>query len=136
MKKSKQIKYKHLECPICLQKIRHKIETNCMHIFCDICILKHVVMKNTCPICRTECDYEYVTNQIKVKRQKFLMKKLKPYVRQNVPVTRDPYPITLYPIYIPRRIPASIMMISLFIVEIYIILHVVVFIAESVADMI
>jgi|LauGreSBDMM110SN_4_FD.fasta_scaffold24667_2 hypothetical protein len=137
MKKSKQITYKKVECPICLRRIKYQIETNCMHSFCDICIMKHLIMKNTCPMCRTECDYEYVTNQIKVKRQPVLMKKLTPLVTPNVAVTREHiHPMTIYSSFIPQRVPASIMMISLFIVEIYIILHVVVFIAESVADMI
>jgi len=139
MKKSKRIKYKKLECPICLQKIKHKIETNCMHSFCDICIMKHLIMNNTCPMCRTECDYEYVINQIKVKRQTFLMKKLTPHVRPNVPVTTvtsdHVHPMNIYSRFIPLHLPASIMMISLFIIEIYIILHVIVLVTETVVSM-
>jgi hypothetical protein len=137
MKKSKQIKYKKVECPICLRRIKYKIETNCMHSFCDICIMKHLIMKNTCPMCRTECDYTYITNQIKTKRQTVLMKKLTPIVRQNIPNTREQAnEMTQYSRFIPRRVPASIMMISLFIVEIYIILHVVVFIAQTITSII
>jgi hypothetical protein len=137
MKKSKQINYKKIECPICLRRIKYKIETNCMHTFCDICIVKHLMNKNTCPMCRTKCDYEYVTTQIRVKRQKYLMKKLLPPVTSNSTyIMREPIqPMSVYSRFIPQHLPASIIMISLFTVEVCIVIYIVVVITQNVMTM-
>jgi len=134
MKKSKNIKYKKLECPICLQIIKYKIETNCNHHFCDICIMKHLVMKNTCPMCRTECDYEYVTNQIKVKRQKHIMKKLSAMVILNAPVTGEQMNRMAHYSPMPEQIYASVFIICIFILKVYIVIYLVSFISEKVLD--
>ncbi len=43
-------------CPICNEKITdiNKIELECMHIFCTICIEKWFKSKKSCPVCREE----------------------------------------------------------------------------------
>lgn len=48
------------ECPICLENIdgsNNYIATinECMHSFCDICLIKHLKTRFLCPLCRTEC---------------------------------------------------------------------------------
>ena len=134
MKKSKQIQYKKVECPICLRRIKYKIETNCMHSFCDICIMKHLIMKNTCPMCRSDCNYEYITNQIKVKRQPVLMKKLSEMVRLNAPVRVEQVNRMAHYSPMPEYIYASVFMICIFIIKAYIVIYLIVFISETVLE--
>lgn len=70
-------KSKKDECPICLQNIKTQIKTNCNHIFCDICILRHLNISNTCPMCRAECYIIHITCQITERRKKTIIKLLK-----------------------------------------------------------
>jgi hypothetical protein len=136
-----------MECPICLQKIKYKIKTKCKHTFCDICIVKQLMIKNICPICRRVCDYEYITDRISIKRQKFLMKKLITPVEINHIDTntmrdrdRDIQPIqrqsmTIYSRFIPQYVPTSSMVISLFIINSFIIIYIVIVISQAVESM-
>jgi hypothetical protein len=47
------------ECPICFETIKKDeyIITNCLHIFCQKCIVRHIIIGNneTCPCCRQLC---------------------------------------------------------------------------------
>lgn len=138
-----------MECPICLQKIKYKIKTKCKHTFCDICIVKQLMIKNICPICRRVCDYEYITDRISIKRQKFLMKKLITpieinHIDINTMRDRDIQPIqnqnqnqtmTIYSRFIPQYVPTSSMIISLFIINSFIIIYIVVIISQTVESM-
>ena len=65
-----------IECPICLQPVKNTITTHCNHTYCDLCIINHLMIRNTCPICRSVCDYNQIMNQIKQNREKILIKKL------------------------------------------------------------
>ncbi len=65
-----------IECPICLQPVKNTITTHCNHIYCDLCIINHLMIRNTCPICRSVCNYNQIMNQIKQNREKILIKKL------------------------------------------------------------
>ena len=131
--KTKQITYRKEkekekdECPICLQKIKKKniIQTECSHRFCDICIVKHLMIKNTCPMCRTVCDYEYITDQISSKRQGFMMRKLiQPVTENNIHIMREPVqPINVYARFIHQQLPASIIMIVFLLFEVSIITY-------------
>lgn len=137
----KKIKYKEkYECPICLEIIKYKIKTGCKHIFCDICIVKNLMINDTCPICRRECDYEHITHQISLKRQKFLMKKLAQPVENintmtNTRIQQDQQ-IYIYSRFIPQYISVSIRMMIFFVIEIIIIIYVVVVISRTVVNMI
>lgn len=113
MKTSREIKYKNNECPICLQKIKYKIKTGCGHSFCDKCIVKYLLIKNTCPMCRTHCDFDYIVYQIKPKRQRRLL---------NPIPTPSFEPVQQINIF-PQHFPGSIVMIIIFIVELYILTY-------------
>jgi hypothetical protein len=126
-------KEKH-ECPICLRKIKYRIKTQCKHMFCDICIVKHLMMKDVCPMCRTVCNYEYITQQIRVKRQKYLMRKLIPPV-ETTHIQEPIQPISVYSRFIPMYLPASIIMIALFTIELIIVIYLAVVITETVISM-
>lgn len=65
-----------IECPICLQPVKNTITTHCNHTYCDLCITNHLMIRNTCPICRGVCNYNQIVNQIKPNREKILIKKL------------------------------------------------------------
>jgi len=47
------------ECPICYDTIKPNdyVITKCCHIFCQECIIKHIIIGNNhfCPYCRREC---------------------------------------------------------------------------------
>jgi hypothetical protein len=134
--KEKDKEIKKIECPICLQKLKYKIDTECKHTFCDICIVKHLMIKNTCPMCRKECDYEYITHQINSKRQKIIMRKLLPPVTINNIHTEIVQPMNIYSRFFPQHLPASIIMISIFIVEVYIIICLIIIITQTITTMI
>ena len=142
MKISKEITYKKEknkhECPICLQKIKYKIESNCDHIFCDMCIIQHLMIKNTCPMCRQLCDYDYITKQVKPKRRKILMKKLiQPTTTvNNIPIIRNQVQqMNIYSRFIPQPLPVSIIMISIFLIELLLVIYGVIIIADTVINM-
>lgn len=65
-----------IECPICLQPVKNTITTHCNHIYCDSCIIDNLMIRNTCPMCRSACNYDQIMNQIKPNREKTLIKKL------------------------------------------------------------
>jgi len=50
------------ECPICYENIQKNqyVITNCLHIFCETCIIQHLIKCNneTCPYCRQECKLD------------------------------------------------------------------------------
>ena len=54
------------ECPICFETIviMRIVITPCCHLFCDHCLLEHVVHKETCPICREPCNPTDITRTI------------------------------------------------------------------------
>lgn len=70
-------KKESIECPICLQNVKNEIITDCNHSFCDICLVRNLIITNSCPMCRTLCNYDDITIQIGIKRQKIIMNKLK-----------------------------------------------------------
>lgn len=41
------------ECVICMQKIKDKVITPCNHEYCRECILRWIVKKHNCPLCRS-----------------------------------------------------------------------------------
>ena len=69
-------KTKKIECPICLSNIHHTVFTDCEHVFCDICLMKHMLIQNNCPLCRKIIDYENIVEQIKKKRFRYIMTKI------------------------------------------------------------
>ena len=44
------------ECPICLENLKscNKIKTYCNHLFHTICLFKHLIKYNSCPLCRVK----------------------------------------------------------------------------------
>lgn len=51
------------ECPICLCKISQTnlFITECAHVFCNNCIVVHIIMSNEfCPMCRSTCTFDDV----------------------------------------------------------------------------
>jgi hypothetical protein len=62
------------ECPICLGPLKYKAGTKCNHIFCDMCIVHHLIIKNTCPICRGVCNSNDILDQVKPSRKKIIIK--------------------------------------------------------------
>jgi hypothetical protein len=46
------------ECPICMENIKpcFKINTCCNHSFHNLCLLRHLIKHNSCPLCREKMD--------------------------------------------------------------------------------
>jgi len=65
-----------VECAICLQDVKYIVNTECKHPFCDSCLIQHLLRNQTCPLCRTICDPQFIINQIQDIRQTKLFKKL------------------------------------------------------------
>ena len=54
------------ECPICYENIRYpSCIIPCNHMFCEPCINKWLMTKQTCPVCRIDCNL-YSDNKIKM----------------------------------------------------------------------
>jgi hypothetical protein len=53
------------ECPICFESNNYSIAvaTPCAHIFCDICLVRHLYRNDMCPICREPTDLLYIVDQ-------------------------------------------------------------------------
>lgn len=54
------------ECPICLSNVSiiNLFITDCAHIFCNNCIIRHIIMCNEyCPMCRNKCTFEDIVSQ-------------------------------------------------------------------------
>lgn len=112
---------KKIECPICLQNAKYKTMTICNHIFCDICLITHLINNQTCPMCRTDCDLFETISNLRKYRQKFvfnhLKKKFIEYIEpDDEPLTDEPQilieeidaPIpTPQIVHIPRTPPRS-----------------------------
>ena len=80
-------------------------------------------------MCRTVCDYEYITDQIRAKRQKYLMIKLLP----PIPDTRiHPNPNPMNQQHFPQHIPKYIIIITIFIIEVTIVIYLVTVITQTV----
>lgn len=62
----KYLEKQEMECAICLEAISYNtiISTPCVHLFCDSCLLRHIIITETCPICRLPCPYTYVFDHI------------------------------------------------------------------------
>jgi len=65
-----------MECPICLTKTRYNIETECKHVFCDLCMIRQLLQSSKCPLCRSECNFHVILEQINTRRQRRIMQKL------------------------------------------------------------
>jgi hypothetical protein len=69
------------DCPICFEPNKYNIvvTTQCAHIFCDMCITKHLQKNHTCPLCRESIEYTDIVNQISPDRMitlsRFIYKK-------------------------------------------------------------
>lgn len=59
------IRYKPLECSICLQTTHTNTKTLCCHEFCVNCLYEHSKLHDTCPLCREQ-----------MKQVSFVIKKL------------------------------------------------------------
>ena len=44
------------ECTICLGIIKNAMRSPCGHIFCSVCITKHLTNQNNCPVCRDKLE--------------------------------------------------------------------------------
>ena len=44
------------ECSICLGILKCAMQSPCGHIFCTICLDKHLKNQTTCPVCRAKLD--------------------------------------------------------------------------------
>ena len=44
------------ECSICLGILKSTMQSQCGHIFCTICLGKHLTNQQTCPVCRAALD--------------------------------------------------------------------------------
>lgn len=57
-------------CPICLDRIplQSIIVSPCCHLFCDTCLITHLRINETCPVCRTPCSYIDMISQISHER--------------------------------------------------------------------
>jgi hypothetical protein len=58
------------ECPICFEpnNCTIAVSTSCTHIFCDICLLTHLLKNHTCPMCREPAEYIEILKQISTYR--------------------------------------------------------------------
>jgi hypothetical protein len=122
-------KSKKTECPICLQKIKYKVITECNHTFCDSCLIKHLIIQQNCPLCRSICDNQYITEQINPKRQGILTKK---YI---LPITVNHIEPVQYNSY-SRFLNPNIMISNIFILETLCIIALLFFIVTQVKMMI
>jgi hypothetical protein len=52
------------DCSICLQKMNDYVITVCNHVFCDSCLIQHLLNDQTCPLCRKDCNPEDIISQI------------------------------------------------------------------------
>jgi len=43
----------NITCSICFDNIKGKVELDCSHNFCTVCILKWMSKSRSCPLCRT-----------------------------------------------------------------------------------
>jgi hypothetical protein len=135
-----------IECPICLQPVKNTITTHCNHTYCDLCIINHLMIRNTCPICRSVCNYNQIMNQIKQNREKILIKKLyeksvilysenavlqgqNPVLHGQNPVLHGQNSLTNYDMPMPF-VPSFV--ITVFIVEVSIIICIIFFIVQKV----
>ena len=82
----KYLEIQPIECPICLEQIKYHsiISTRCVHLFCDGCLLAHVKITESCPICRMECSYLYVCANISIDRMKLIHEILRQTYKQEV----------------------------------------------------
>ena len=82
----KYLEIQPIECPICLEQIKYHsiISTRCAHLFCDGCLLTHVKIKESCPICRMECSYLYVCGNISSDRIKLIHEILRQTYKEEV----------------------------------------------------
>jgi hypothetical protein len=53
------------DCPICLENIEKKeiVVTECNHCFHQKCLLKSLIERKTCPICRLSLDIQLIYNK-------------------------------------------------------------------------
>ena len=80
------------ECPICYlhMDLDKTVITPCGHAFCDSCIVKHMQMKNQCPLCRSYFTIIYVFLTIPKERLIEIYKEIYPngeriyYTQQTV----------------------------------------------------
>ena len=113
---------KKQECPICLQVMKNEIITKCNHIFCDNCLIKHIKIKTTCPICRDVCNLNNIIDQIDPSRRDMFEKEFNLYpVRLNH--IEQYTPRTIYSKFMPIYLHGSVIMIIIFIIEISIMIH-------------
>lgn len=130
-----------IECPICLQPVINQIITHCNHRFCDICIMSHFIIKNTCPICRGVCNYNQILQQIKPCREKIIIQKLtesqvsiNPYfvsseTQYSESHSEDSMPINMH---VPMFMPISSLVRFIFILEVCVIIYVIFYIVQKV----
>ncbi|XP_048205183.1 E3 ubiquitin ligase TRIM40 [Perognathus longimembris pacificus] len=50
-------------CPICLERLKEAVSTDCKHLFCRVCLAHHVEKASAsgalcCPLCREPCSEE------------------------------------------------------------------------------
>jgi hypothetical protein len=56
------------ECPICYTVLASSFSsTNCAHFFCEFCIVKHLSLRNNCPICRENVTFVFMITPHKKK---------------------------------------------------------------------
>lgn len=58
------------ECAICYETISFDtcVATECAHLFCDICVLPYIRKTDSCPLCRSQCSYIDIWNQVTKER--------------------------------------------------------------------
>lgn len=115
---------KKQECPICLQVIKNEIITKCNHIFCDSCLIKHIKINTTCPICRNTCYMNTIIDQIHPSRRDIFKKEFNLYLDNTINHIQQYRPRTIYSKFMPLYLPGAVIMPIIFIIEITIMIHV------------
>jgi len=126
---------KSQDCSICLQKMNDYVITLCNHVFCDSCLIQHLLNNQTCPLCRKECNPEDIISQIMNEQQIILFKKLKVEINKIIEksnnLNRSNQTINRYEFQCHLTI-AEMITISGFLLEVFIIFVIIYYISQYV----
>ena len=117
-------------CSICLENIEYTscVITPCNHLCCDTCIIPYLKNADTCPYCKTNCDYIEIISKINNKRicmLAFILKSESPIDTTNNTIFNN----NAYT-YIENEViihVVSIVLVSINIIELIIFLRLVIF---------
>ncbi|EFJ07087.1 hypothetical protein SELMODRAFT_430109 [Selaginella moellendorffii] len=46
-----------IDCPVCHKVLKHPVEIECGHVFCNRCLRRKMGRQKMCPICKSEIEY-------------------------------------------------------------------------------